>query len=85
VAPIGRCITYMYSHATPKLPQGPFEPTFISVLLGTHPCRVTLVGCHYVMPCLQLPSQLNPLMHKAAKMVTQNNRVRRHTGLTRGF
>jgi len=28
---------------------------------------------------------LNPLMHKVAKMVTQNNGVRRHTGLTRGF
>jgi len=28
---------------------------------------------------------LNPLMHKVAKMVTWNNGVRRHTGLTRGF
>jgi len=27
----------------------------------------------------------NPLMHKVAKMVTQNNGVRRRTGLTHGF
>jgi len=27
----------------------------------------------------------HPLMHKVAKMVTQNNGVRRHTGLTHGF
>jgi len=26
-----------------------------------------------------------PLMHKVAKIVTQNNGVRRHTGLTHGF
>ena len=30
-------------------------------------------------------SVLNPLMHKVAKMVTCNNGVRRHTGLTHGF
>ena len=28
---------------------------------------------------------LNPLMHKVAKIVTKNNGVRRHTGLTHGF
>ena len=27
----------------------------------------------------------NPLMHKVAEMVTYNNGVRRHTGLTHGF
>jgi len=30
-------------------------------------------------------NSLNPLMHKVAKMVTYNNGVRRHTGLTHGF
>jgi len=32
-----------------------------------------------------LSSRLNPLMHKVVKMVTWNNGVRRHTGLTHGF
>jgi len=30
-------------------------------------------------------NELNPLMHKVAKIVTWNNGVRRHTGLTHGF
>ena len=30
-------------------------------------------------------NQFNPLMHKVTKMVTLNNEVRRHTGLTGGF
>ena len=30
-------------------------------------------------------NRFNPLMHKVAKMVTWNNGVRRHTGLTHGF
>ena len=30
-------------------------------------------------------AMVNPLTHKVAKMVTQNNGVRRHTGLTHGF
>jgi len=29
--------------------------------------------------------RLNPYIHKVAKMVAQNNGVRRHTGLTHGF
>ena len=28
---------------------------------------------------------VNPLMYKVAKIVTKNNAVRRHTGLTHGF
>jgi len=33
-------------------------------------------------PVIVVLRPFNPLMHKVAKMVTENNRVRRHTGLT---
>jgi len=33
----------------------------------------------------RISALLNPLMHKVAKMVTQNNGVRRHAGLTHCF
>ena len=57
---------------------------------GLHFASIAMLGL-LVLEVSQFTRQsvsrktLNPLMHEVAKMVTQNNGVRRHTGQNCGF